>query len=90
MAKEMETTQPQARPCPQDCRMCPMTQQVFCTTKMLFNLSRTVQETSQRISVLELTMDDIKNQLQPKVQEGDLLMPMTDLTYSAESGAAQE
>ena len=61
--------QPQARPCPQDCRMCGMNQQIYCSTQMLFNLSRAQQEMSKRMSLIELAMDDIKEQTQPKQEE---------------------
>lgn len=71
--------QPQARPCPQDCRLCGVNQQIFCTTKMLFNLSRTAQEMSQRMSIMELTLDDIKEQLKPKtVEEAQLSIPFSE------------
>lgn len=69
---------PQPRPCPQDCRMCGVNQQIFCTTKMLFMLSRTAQDLSQRMSVLELTLDDIKAQVQPKVEDGQLSLPFEE------------
>ena len=45
---------------------------------MLFNLSRTAQETNKRLSLLELGMDDIKEQLQPKKEEGELSIPLTE------------
>lgn len=70
--------QPQARPCPQDCRQCGMNQQLYCTTQMLFNLSRAQQETGRRISMLELSLDDIKEQLQPKQEEGQLSIPFAE------------
>lgn len=70
--------QPQPRPCPQDCRLCGMNQQLFCTTKMLFSLSSAFQETRQQISLLELAIDDIKEQLQPKKDETELSIPFAD------------
>lgn len=88
MAKENETNRqeaaaqqpqaPQPKPCPQDCRQCSVSQQIFCTTKMLFDLSRAMQDTSQRLSALELALDGIKDQLQPKTQDGELAMPYTE------------
>jgi hypothetical protein len=75
---QQQQQQPQARPCPQDCRMCPMTQQIFCATKMLFDLSRSQQETSKRLSMLELSLDDIKEQLQPKQEDGQLSIPFAE------------
>lgn len=69
---------PQARPCPQDCRLCGMNQQIYCSTQMLFNLSRAQQEMSRRISLLELSMDDIKEQMQPKQEEAQLSIPFSE------------
>lgn len=70
--------QPQARPCPQDCRLCGMNQQMYCATQMVFNLSRTVQDISQRLSLLELSLDDIKEQVQPKQEEAQLSIPFSE------------
>ena len=69
---------PQPRPCPQDCRLCGMNQQLYCSTQMLFNMSRTAQETNKRLSLLELAMDDIKEQLQPKQEEAQLSIPFAE------------
>jgi hypothetical protein len=70
--------QPQARPCPQDCRKCGMNQQLYCTTQMLFNMSRAQQETGKRLSLLELSIDDIKEQLQPKKEDTQLSIPFAE------------
>ena len=86
MAKEKEELQqeqvqvpqtPQPRPCPQDCRQCGMSQQLFCSTKMLFDLSRSVQEMDKRISVMELTLDDLREQYRQE-QNGELSIPFTE------------
>ena len=78
-AAQQQPQTPQPRPCPQDCRLCGVNQQIFCSTKMLFALSRTAQDLGQRMSVLELTLDDIKEQLQPKtVEEGQLSIPFAE------------
>ena len=60
-----QTQQP--RPCPQDCRKCGMNQQLYCSTQMLFNLSRAIQETRQQLSEVELAVADLKDQIQPKI-----------------------
>ena len=88
MAKENETgarqqtaqqpQAPQARPCPQDCRRCGVSQQIFCTTKMLFDLSKTQQAISQKIEVVENTVADIQAQLQPKEQDVELAIPFAE------------
>lgn len=66
------------RPCPQDCRLCGMNQQIYCSTQMLFNMSRTIQEVGKRLSLLELSLDDIKEQMQPKTEEGQLSIPFPE------------
>ena len=45
---------------------------------MLFDLSRSQQETSKRLSMLELSLDDIKEQLQPKQEDGQLSIPFAE------------
>lgn len=76
--QQQQPQQPQARPCPQDCRQCSVNQQIYCSTQMLFNMSRTAQETNKRLSMLELALDDIREQLQPKQEEGQLSIPFAE------------
>lgn len=77
-AQQQAPKTPQPRPCPQDCRLCGMNQQMYCATQMVFNLSRTVQDFGQRLSLLELAIDDIKEQLQPKKDEAQLSIPFSE------------
>ena len=63
-AVAQQAQQPQARPCPQDCRQCGMSQQVFCTTKMLFDLSRAQQVLGQHIASVVAAMADLRAQMQ--------------------------
>lgn len=77
-AAQQQQQAPQPRPCPQDCRLCGMNQQIYCSTQMLFNMSRAQQEMSKRISMLELALDDIKEQLQPKQEDGQLSIPFAE------------
>jgi len=70
--------QQQVRPCPQDCRQCGMNQQIYCSTQMIFNMSRTVQEMRQKTALLELALDDIKEQVQPKQEEAQLSIPFAE------------
>lgn len=88
MAKDKDTTQqeavvqqpqaPQPRPCPQDCRQCNSAQQLFCTTKMLFDMSRTQQALGQQVEELKKDIADIKAQIQPKEQNGELSIPFSE------------
>ena len=84
MAKEKETPKqeqeqaPQLRPCPQDCRMCGMNQQIFCSTKMLFDLSRSEQTLHEQVDELTKAVRDLQDCLQPKEQDGDLSIPFSE------------
>ena len=55
-----------------------MNQQMYCSTQMLFNLSRAFQELHQKLSLMEMTLDDIKEQLQPKTEEEQLSIPFSE------------
>lgn len=82
MAQEKDTNiqQPQARPCPQDCRMCPMTQQVFCSTKMLFDLSRSQQVLRDQVSELSKEVGTLRDQMKPKGEDGQMSIPFIEST----------
>lgn len=69
--------QPQARPCPQDCRMCGISQQVFCTTKMLFDLSRRQQVLEMAVKEITKALIGIQAQLQEKGEATELSIPFT-------------
>lgn len=55
-----------------------MNQQIYCSTQMIFNMSRTVQEMRQKTALLELALDDIKEQVQPKQEEAQLSIPFAE------------
>lgn len=84
MAKVKETPKqeqeqaPQPRPCPQDCRMCGMSQQIFCSTKMLFDLSRSQQTLREQVDELAKAVGDLQDRLQPKEQDGELSIPFSE------------
>ena len=80
MAQEKETTAQQGRPCPQDCRMCPMTQQIFCSTKMLFDLSRSQQTLRDHVSELSKEVVTLREQMKPKDDDGQLSIPFIEQT----------
>ena len=69
---------PQPRPCPQDCRQCNSAQQLFCTTKMLFDLYRSQLILRDQMKELSQTVGILKDQLQPKEQKGELSIPFTE------------
>ena len=75
-----QSNQPSPRPCPQDCSRCPVSQQVYCSTKMLFDLSRAYQETRQQLAAMESVMAAIQSQLQPKDDNAPLSTPIIEAT----------
>ena len=77
-ASEADRQQPQPRPCPQDCSKCSTPQHIFCSAKMLFDLSRAYQEQRQQSAELAKAVADIQEQLKPKDQEVQLSIPFTD------------
>ena len=79
MAQEKDTNsqqQPQVRPCPQDCRLCPMTQQIFCSTKMLFDLSRSQQVLRDQMSELSKAVGTLQEQMK-KGDDDQLSIPFS-------------
>lgn len=79
MSKEIETPQPgqQPRPCPQDCSKCSMPQQVYCTSKMLFDLSRAYQEQRQQLASVVSAVAAIREQLKPTAATDQLSIPFS-------------
>lgn len=68
---KQEQTVRQGRPCPQDCGKCGPWQQMFCCTKMVFDLSRNLQVARQEVA-----------QLKDEIAELRKSMPMTTLELS--------
>ena len=58
--------------------MCGMNQQLFCTTKMLFDLSRAQQMLGQQVAAVEKTVADIQAQMQPKEQGEAMSIPFAE------------
>ena len=75
-----QSVQPTPRPCPQDCLRCSVSQQVYCSTKMLFDLSRAYQETRQQIASAEAAIAGIQAQLQSTGTDGQLSTPIIEAT----------
>ena len=67
--------QPQPRPCPQDCSRCSTQQHIFCSTKMIFDLSRAFQESRRQQAEIVQTVAEIQERLKPKEQEAQLSIP---------------
>lgn len=72
------TQQEQPRPCPQDCRMCGVSQQVFCSTKMLFDMSRTIQALGQKVAEMETAIGGIQAEMQKSNTPDQLAIPFSE------------
>ena len=72
------TQQSQPRPCPQDCSRCSTQQHIFCSTKMIFDLSRAFQESRRQQAEIVQAVAEIQERLKPKEQEAQLSIPFTD------------
>ena len=75
-----QSSQQSPRPCPQDCNRCGIQQQIFCSTKMLFDLSRAYQESRQQIASMEAAIAGIQAQLQSAGTDGQLSTPFIEKT----------
>lgn len=67
-AAPQQPPQPQARPCPKDCRRCSMQQQICCASMLSFqafdvmnSIIRRLDIQSQRINDLEAKLSTIQN-----------------------------
>jgi len=67
--------QQQPRPCPQDCSRCSTQQHIFCSTKMIFDLSRAFQEQRRQQAEIVQAVAEIQERLKPKEQEAQLSIP---------------
>ena len=59
----------QARPCPQDCGKCSPWQQMFCCTKMVFELSKHFQEARAEVAQLREELSELKQTIPMQVTE---------------------
>ena len=72
MAEENNNIPQQPRACPKDCRICSMAQQIFCSTRMTFNLYEVIGKMNERLDVME---DSILSMQQE--QDNELITPDT-------------
>ena len=69
--QKAEQQQTGARPCPRNCSLCSMPQQIFCATRMLYDLTLSQQE-------MERTLSDIQERLRPTDDGVQLSIPFTE------------
>lgn len=86
MAKEIENQkqeeQPQARPCPKDCKRCGLQQQVYCAAQMSFYLVEKVSALQIQIEEQNKNMMIINEQLnsmKSEQQAGELINPIQEI-----------
>lgn len=84
--QQAEAPQPAPRPCPQDCSLCSISQQVFCCTRMLFDLSRAQMETRRQVGAVEHAIADIRAQLQSGGGAQLLSVPLVEQEDTAQQG----
>lgn len=73
-----QSNQASPRPCPMNCALCPMPQQIFCATKMLFDLSRAYQEQRQQLADIALSVATLQSQLQSTPDTPQLSIPFIE------------
>lgn len=80
MAKETDSInqEQRPRPCPQNCALCSQQQQIYCASKMLFDLSRLYQELRQQIAGIESAVAHIQEQTSPAGGDGQLSVPFIE------------
>ena len=74
--ERLESGSAMPRPCPQECIKCSPWQQLFCCTKMLFELSKTVNglsgtitEAKTKIEKLSSEVSELKSIVPPQTDE---------------------
>ena len=72
MAKETDNKtleEVKAKPCPQDCGKCSPWQQMYCCTKMAFDLSNSFDEMKELLNQLNSKVDALASSLPSKTKE---------------------
>lgn len=59
MAEESVNIQ-QARPCPKNCQMCSMAQQLYCATNLSFTSYEVMSKIVERLNVIEASINEMK------------------------------
>ena len=68
--------QGQVRPCPKDCRKCPMAQQICCASMLSFQMYDVMNTVIRRIDAQAARMDEISRRLDAiQSAEGELSSP---------------
>ena len=68
--------QPQARPCPRDCRKCPMAQQICCASMLSFQMYDVMNAVIRRIDTQAERIEDLSARLEAiQSSEAEFISP---------------
>lgn len=68
--------QRQGRPCPKDCRKCPMAQQICCASMLSFQMYDVMDAVIRRIDAQAVRMDELSKRLEAiQSSEAELSSP---------------
>lgn len=71
-----KTQQAQGRPCPKDCRKCPMAQQICCASMLSFQMYDVMNAVIRRIDAQAVRMEELSGRLDAiQSSEGELSSP---------------
>lgn len=68
--------QQQTRPCPKDCRKCPMAQQICCASMLSFQMYDVMNTVIKRLDAQAVRMEELSRRLDAiQSSEGELSSP---------------
>ena len=72
----VQQQQRQGRPCPKDCRKCPMAQQICCASMLSFQMYDVMDAVIRRIDAQAVRMDELSKRLEAmQSSEAELSSP---------------
>lgn len=75
-APQAAAPQQQTRPCPKDCRKCPMAQQICCASMLSFQMYDVMNTVIKRLDAQAVRMEELSRRLDAiQSSEGELSSP---------------
>lgn len=72
----VQQQQRQGRPCPKDCRKCPMAQQICCASMLSFQMYDVMDAVIRRLDAQAVRMDELSKRLEAiQSSEAELSSP---------------
>lgn len=69
----------QARPCPKDCRKCPMSQQICCASMLSFQMFEVMNIVIQRLDIQSQRIAEVESRLSAiQSSEAELAAPIIE------------